>query len=139
MTSLGYFCSQFAKVTIANWPSMTSTFPIAPLCLLHVLQLSFTTPTGIGILQLFSFNSSSFPSNPIHPIIPQCLSHPFSLPPLFFCIIHLPVPMPVLQQSLPSLTSLACPVTSYISPSYLNTLSVLSASNDKIFCIPFPP
>lgn len=77
-------------VTITNWPSMTSALPIAPLCLLHILQLSFTTPTGIKILQLFSSNSSSFPSNPIHPIIPQCPSHPFSRPLLIFCIIHLP-------------------------------------------------
>lgn len=37
--------------------------PNRPHFFLHVLQLPFTTPTGTRILQLFSSNSSSFPSN----------------------------------------------------------------------------
>lgn len=77
-------------VTAANWPSTTSLVPVAPLCLLHVLQLPFTTATGAGIFQLFSSNSSSVPSDPIYPIIPWSPSHPFSLPSLHFCITYLP-------------------------------------------------
>ena len=77
-------------VTFANWPSVTSRLPVAPLHLLQVLQLCFTTSTGVGILQLFSSKSSSFSSNHIHPIIPRSPSHTFSLPLLPFRVIHLP-------------------------------------------------
>lgn len=111
--------------------------PNRPLFFLHVLQLPFTTPTGIGILQLFSSNSSSFPSNSVHQIFPRSPSHPFLLP-LLLVLIHLPCSHDNSTAGSPILDFpwLAWLVTSYISPLYLNTLSVLSASTDKISCIP---
>lgn len=69
---------------------MTSTIPTAPLCLLCVVQLPFTTPTGTGFFQLFSSNTSSYLCSSIHPIISWSPSPPLSLPSLLFCTNYLP-------------------------------------------------